>query len=65
MIDINKEQKDYSSYMKLKNFSSSTRESYVSILGYFLRFCEVNFPGEPLCQEHAKSYIVFRYDQDD
>lgn len=63
MIDIKKEQNDYSSYMKLKNFSRSTRESYVSILGYFLEFFNVHFPGETLSQDQAKAYIVFRYDQ--
>ncbi len=45
-LTMNKLLEDYRSFMVLKNFSSRTNKTYVSILDCFFRYCELHFPNE-------------------
>lgn len=62
MIDISKEVLSYKSYLRLRNFQSSTVVMYSRTLQIFLTYIAQEYPGEELNQEHAQSYLLKRID---
>ncbi len=55
--------KEYESYLKLKNYASSTQEAYLNSLRFFLQFREDQNIRGGLNQEQAKEFLLFRYDR--
>ncbi|MBK8242601.1 MAG: tyrosine-type recombinase/integrase [Saprospiraceae bacterium] len=58
----NKLLEDYRSFMVLKNFSPRTIKTYVSILDYFFRYCELHFPNEVMNDDLVRKYLLHRFD---
>ena len=50
----------FEEYLLLKNFSSATRKMYLRTLKKFLRFAARKYPHQPLSQDLAKHYILYR-----
>lgn len=62
MLTRSKLLEEYKSFMVLKNFSPRTIKTYVSILDYFFRYCELHFPEEKLNDDLVRKYLLHRFD---
>ena len=63
MSDIKNRLKDYNDYLRIQNFAKSTQKSYLLWLKQFLEFRETQLITEPLDQEQARLFILFKLDQ--
>ncbi len=50
----------FEEHLLLKNFSSATRKMYLRTLKGFLRFATRKFPRDPISQDLARQYILYR-----
>ncbi len=53
----------FEEHLLLKNFSSATRKMYLRTLKGFLRFATRKFPRDPISQDLARQYILYRIKQ--
>lgn len=63
MSDIDVRLKEYNDYLRIQNFAKSTQKSYLLWLKQFLEFRETQLIREPLDQEQARLFILFKLDQ--
>lgn len=55
--------KNYTDYLRIQNFATSTQKSYELWLRQFLEFREVQQINDPLDQEQARLFILYKLDQ--
>jgi len=53
----------FEEHLLLKNFSSATRKMYLRTLKRFLKFASRKFPKDPISQDVARQYILYRIKQ--
>lgn len=59
-IQIDHEVHEYFKHLTLSNYQKSTVKMYCRTVEKFLTFCDQQFGGQPLCQEHAQEYLLGR-----
>lgn len=62
MSSISTHLKNYSDYLRIQNYANSTQKSYQLWLRQFLEFREIQQITEPLDQEQARLFILYKLD---
>ena len=63
MIDISKEVRSYTSYLRLCNFKRSTVEAYSRTLWHFYEYHKDSHGDVMPTQDHVQSYLLYRLDR--
>lgn len=56
-------QKEYRSYLILKNYRPQTIKSYTFIISHFLQFCRIHSSAQKTVLEYAKFYLLERFNE--
>ncbi len=51
----------FQDYVTLKNYSESTKKSYLKSINSFLDFCQLNRGNHSNVSDYAKAYLVYRF----